>query len=965
MIKQQSTTNSMKFIFWVIALASVFFIFVRAYPNPEQGPFYLPDDLEITLWAESPMFFNPTNIDTDYRGRIWVAEAVNYRNPLHDSTSVKYHTGGDRIVILEDTDQDGKADKSTVFVQDSDLVSPLGIAVVGNKVIVSCSPKIIVYTDEDGDDKPDKKEVLLRGFGGRDHDHGLHSLTVGPDGKWYFNVGNAGPHHVVDKSGWMLRSGSVYTDGAPPGIENKGGQVSDDNKIWVGGLQLRVNPDGTGLTVLGHNFRNSYESCIDSYGDMWQNDNDDQTAACRCSWLPEQGNAGYFNEDGTRFWYLDQRPGQDMLSAHWHQEDPGVMPAGDIYGAGAPTGILINEGDGLGEAYRGLLLSADAGRNSIFSYPARALGSGFQLEGLRKVLLSSTPIDDPGYVWADPVKQRDTTKWFRPSDILIGADGALYIADWYDPVVGGHQMKDKKGIGRIYRVAPKGRKLKVPLINISTLDGQITALKSPAVNVRWLGLEALKARGEKSIDPLRALLKAPNPYHQARALFLLSQLGEKGQSIVEALLIEAQTNARLRVAAFRALRSQYTAEKLLGLAMRLLPSADASLRREITMAVADSPLAQRRDILLQIVEKFDGNDPWLLEAIGICVGQDAELLWPEILSRINSGPNSAVATLALAWRLHPLASVAYLRGIAQAAQSSMEDRRKAITGLAFIRDKKAVETMSALAQSELSDVAEQARYWLAFRQSNDWLNLWNWETAVVDVEKELSMARQKAGREKILNNNIALWDRKATLRSMAVDSFGGQLLLDLACDNKLPAALLRDLKANIFNNPDLSVRVRAGNCIKRPGAAVMLSPEAIASLKGDPVKGKQAYQSACATCHTSAGSAPTIGPDLTGIGAKLGYFELLDAIINPGAGIAFGYETWSVQTKSGDSYYGFLGANGQNVIIRDLSGKQQVIPEAEVLSKKRQTGSIMPDALALSLTEQQLADITIYLTTLK
>ena len=128
------------------------------------------------------------------RGRIWITEAVNYRNYNNDSTKFLHHPQGDRVMILEDTDQDGKADTSKIFVQDKDLLSPVGIAVIGNKVIVSCSPNLIIYTDENGDDKPDKKEIFLTGFGGKDHDHSLHAVTAGPDGNWYFNVGNAGPH---------------------------------------------------------------------------------------------------------------------------------------------------------------------------------------------------------------------------------------------------------------------------------------------------------------------------------------------------------------------------------------------------------------------------------------------------------------------------------------------------------------------------------------------------------------------------------------------------------------------------------------------------------------------------------------------------------------------------------------------------------------------------------------------------
>src|SRR5688500_8051598 len=182
---------------------------------------FLPDDLEATLWAESPMFYNPTNIDVDAKGRLWVTEAVNYRNYNNDSTKALHHGDGDRVMILEDTDGDGRADASKVFVQDKDLVSPLGIAVIGNRVYVSFSPNLIVYTDSDGDDDPDHKEILLSGFGGVDHDHSLHAVVGGPDGNLYFNTGNAGPHIVKDKSGWTLRSGSVYTGGSPYNMRNE------------------------------------------------------------------------------------------------------------------------------------------------------------------------------------------------------------------------------------------------------------------------------------------------------------------------------------------------------------------------------------------------------------------------------------------------------------------------------------------------------------------------------------------------------------------------------------------------------------------------------------------------------------------------------------------------------------------------------------------------------------------------
>ena len=172
--------------------------------------FKVPDGLEVTVWATSPQLFNPTNIDIDRDGRIWVAEGVRYRS--HHARQPE----GDRIVVLQDTDGDGKADSSHTFVQEPALVAPLGVSVIDNKIVVALPPDLIVYTDVDRnlkfDPAVDKREVLLTGFQGINHDHSLHSVTVGPDGKWIFNSGNMGGM-FTDKSGKTFRIFGSYRPG--------------------------------------------------------------------------------------------------------------------------------------------------------------------------------------------------------------------------------------------------------------------------------------------------------------------------------------------------------------------------------------------------------------------------------------------------------------------------------------------------------------------------------------------------------------------------------------------------------------------------------------------------------------------------------------------------------------------------------------------------------------------------------
>ena len=134
-------------------LAAVVGLFVTLPSAAQKTPedtvksFKLAPGMEATVWASEPEMVNPTDIDIDERGRIWVCEGANYR-------AFKTRPEGDRILILEDTHHTGKCDSVKVFVQDKKLESPLGICKLGNKLYVSQSPNVLVYTIDESGDKP-------------------------------------------------------------------------------------------------------------------------------------------------------------------------------------------------------------------------------------------------------------------------------------------------------------------------------------------------------------------------------------------------------------------------------------------------------------------------------------------------------------------------------------------------------------------------------------------------------------------------------------------------------------------------------------------------------------------------------------------------------------------------------------------------------------------------------------------
>jgi putative membrane-bound dehydrogenase-like protein len=920
----------------------------------DSSKLYCPEDMEITLWAESPMFYNPTNIDVDARGRVWVTEAVNYRDFNNKPDKRLAHEKGERVMILEDTDQDGKADKSTVFVEDKEMKSPLGIAVVGNKVYVSAAPNIYIYTDEDGDDKADKREVFLTGFGGLDHDHSLHSGVMAPDGQFFFNTGNAGPHIVTDKAGWTLRSGSSYAGGTPYNLKNQGKQVSDDGRIWVGGLALRVGKDGKGLKVMGHNFRNSYEVAMDSYGNMWQNDNDDQVIACRTSYLMENGNAGYFSADGTRFWVADRRPGQDIFTASWHQDDPGVMPAGDNTGAGSPTGVHFYEGDAFGPKYRGMLMSSEAGRNVIFNYFPKKNGAGFDLN--RNDLVSSQGSQSSEkYDWYET--GQDKSKWFRPSDVCASVDGSIFIADWYDPIVGGHAMHDKLGYGRIYRLTPKSKKLALPKIDFSTPENQVEVLKNPAQNVRYLGFEALLKGGESSVPAVKKLLTAENPFHRARAVWLLAQLGNAGKAEAEKLLTSSDEN--LRLVAFRALKGQE--KDVTKLARKMMNDPSPEIRREVAIALRDASFDSSKDIITVLIKQYDGKDPWYLEAIGTASDRKETQVY-EIIKTMKTGLSEEQQNNLL-WRLHPKSAIEEIKTRANNSKTSVKNRAKLLTALAFIPEKSAAAAMIALSKSALKDVSSQALWWINFRKTNDWADHMNWEAVAGEIMTP-QMKKMLVAKDKLKDPKTPLAEKITIAQQMAKDPDGGGILCDMRAAYQLSDDIAKEVSDIIFKNPSQSVRIMASQFFPRNGSPLKL--DFVARMKGDAEKGKVIYATYCTTCHRHGENGNDVGPDLTSIHTKFDKLSLLDAVINPSANIVFGFESWSLVTRSGKSYFGFIiGDDGKNISLKDPSGKIQVIKITDISKKEKMKDSLMPDPTALGLKEQELSDLSTYLLSFK
>ncbi len=586
------------------------------------------DGLETTLFASEPMMLSPSSIDIDHLGRVWVCEVVNYRGHRNKRPE------GDRILVLEDTSGDGKADKSTVFYQGREIDSVHGVCVLGNKVIISAGDNVWIMTDEDGDLKADKKVALFTKIGGAQHDHGIHAFSFGPDGKLYFNFGNAS-RQLADADG------KIITDKA-------GNEVKASRQPYQQGMAFRCDMDGSNVETLGWNFRNNWELCVDSFGTVWQSDNDDDgNKAVRINFVMEFGNYGFRDEFTGKGW-RDNRTNieKEVPLRHWHLNDPGVVPNLLQTGQGSPTGIIVYEGSMLPAGFQNQVIHCDAGPNVTRAYPVKTDGAGYSAE-MVNILYGA----------------RD--KWFRPSDVCVAPDGSLFVADWYDPGVGGHGMRDLDG-GRIFRVATPGSKYSVPKIDLSTADGAAKALTNPNGEVRYLAWNALHEMGAKAVPALEALWKGDNSRHRARALWVLGKMEGKGQSVVNAALADADPD--IRITGIRLARQLEL--NLIEAVTKVVRDKSPAVRREASIALRFDGSEKANALWAELAIQHDGTDRWYLEALGIGSDLHADGRFGAWLAKAGKKWNSEGGR-DIVWRVRSKQAPAYLARIIK--DKSLED----------------------------------------------------------------------------------------------------------------------------------------------------------------------------------------------------------------------------------------------------------------------------------------------------
>jgi putative heme-binding domain-containing protein len=252
---------------------------------------------------------------------------------------------------------------------------------------------------------------------------------------------------------------------------------------------------------------------------------------------------------------------------------------------------------------------------------------------------------------------------------------------------------------------------------------------------------------------------------------------------------------------------------------------------------------------------------------------------------------------------------------------------------------------------------------MTYRKTNDWyrypVTAW---TADAPEPKPSSLDDMLQRRALVLDDRGSIDRRIDAALGMASDPLGAQLLIQLASQNKVAYQLREAIGSVIFSNPDRSVRTAATGFFARPGGAPRMTAADVAGRSGDRSRGEARFMTTCSTCHRRGmTSGPEVGPDLTDIDRKFDRNGLIEAIVSPSAAIAFGFGAELFVTRKNEPAIGFLQSEGATISIRDGYGRVQTVSGGDLAARIPLKSSLMPDPLALALTDQDVADIVAFL----
>ena len=971
----------------------------RALPPAEAAAgFRVPKGFRVSVFAAEPEVRNPIAMAWDRRGRLWVAENYTYAElPRNFDLRLR-----DRVLIFEDTDGDGRADRRTVF---TDGVQRLGSVELGlGGAWLLCPPRLLFVPDRDGNDVPDgPAQVVLDGFGvaAENHHTFANGLRWGPDGWLYGRCGASSP-------------GEVGIPGTPAAL-----RVPMRGGIW------RYHPARKRFEMLAHGTTNPW-------GHDWS----------------ALGEAFFINTVNGHLWHLI--PGSHLVRPHTIEPNPRAYALIDQHAdhwhwdnsRESTSGFKVAPEDGRlggGHAHSGMMIYlAD-------QWPPEYRGKLFTMNFHgRRINVERLERDGSGYVGRhEPDMLFAKDPWFRGIDMGYGPDGGVYMLDWSDT----GECHDHEGVhrssGRIYKVT-HGAASAVSTRDISTLgEGELAEMhRHPN---EWFVRQARRELIDRAaqgapLEPSRKALRVlfdgdPAPENKLRALWTLYAIGSAGEPLLRGLL--DHDHESVRAWAIRILTDELPIDTIDS--KRVGPDVDPSddLLAKLASMAREDRSGLVRLVLASTIQRLPVRRRLALAGALLSRAEDANdhnlpsLIWTGLIPVADVAPG-ALASLAADARMLPVVGL-----IARRLGEDIDERPAPINDLLATSSRREVSHHSAIVsglQAALTGrrKARRPEAWEAFRDALASLNDRKLHARVRDLDVLFGDGRAlDEVRRLALDESASLEDRKVALRTLIE---GRPNDLRTICERLLRVRFLNSVAVRglaLFDDPEIG-RLLARNyrsfhpserasaievLVSRPAFAQALLDQVAAGrirreeitafyarqilslgdsalsrrlgdvwgeLRGtaadrrgriaewkkqldgstlaaaDRSRGRALFDRLCASCHRLHGQGADIGPDLTGSGRdNLDY--LLENIVDPGAAVGADFRMVVVAMRDGRILNGLVKAQSQRMLTLQTQTEALSLDRSEVEGLRPSASSLMPDGLLDPLKPEEVRDLIGYL----
>ena len=922
----------------------------------------------VNAWAGEPMITQPMAFAWDDKGRLWVAENRDY-----ESRGTGFSGSGDsRILILEDTDRDGTADKRTVFLEG--IPFPAAIALGFDGLFLGAPPHLLFVPDRDQDDQADMDDIEIRltGWGIRDRHETINSLHWGPDGWLYGLEGFATPSMIRKPDG----SERIYAHNDPfpeDLLEQDGTPINGG--VW------RYHPVKDRFEVVAHGFSNPWGIDYDAKGQLF-------ISACVIPHMFHVIPGGIYHRQGGQHFNPHVYSDIQTIVDHRHRSAHG--------------GARVYQSDAFPPEHHGRLFMANIHEHAVLSDVLETKGSGFVASHGDDFLLANN------------------AQWIGFS-IEIGPEGALYVLDWHDADICGKDVHDKD-TGRIFRITPETSLAEEWPRRYDDLrertDVELAELQaSPSDwHARRARLVLQYRATQRTIDQnARAALEAMYNGHadadiRLKAMWALHVSGElTNQQLIDAL---ENRDAYIRAWAIQLLTEDGTPDEAVIHRFTRMAARDRSpvVRKYLSAALQRIEMADRwqlaQSLMAREEDANDHNIPKMIwfgiepliaadadRAASLTEGSEIPLVTEFIARRLIDA--DAMQPLFDALASYPQARTHLLQGmqsglegrsdletpegwaeVYEVLKSDKQNARRALEVAQLFGDAEASRTMMATLQDDSASNEERLAA-LQGLASNQWPPLADVLPALLDdadlrIEALRAIAAfdvEMLGEEVLANyDGFSTTEKTEAVMALASRPRYGWMLTEALKQGDIPrsdvpAYAARQMRRVVGNGfvevwgpiDQLSVDRQAAYTAYE----TLLSDEAIAAA--DVPNGEVVFSQTCGACHVMYDEGGILGPDLTGSNrTNLDY--ILSNILNPSEVIQDDYKMVVITTRDGRTYLGNITAeNERQLTLRSVGQDALVLNKSDIQTREVSNASLMPEGLLETLTDQQVIDLIAYL----